>query len=108
MKRERISIKDFREVLKDERDNPSYDFIDVRTAGEYKQGHIDGVRNIPLDTIVDRFKEFTVSKKVYLHCRSGSRSAMAVEIFDQLGFSETVVNVDGGIVAWEEAGFMVI
>jgi rhodanese-related sulfurtransferase len=52
--------------------------IDVRTAGEYANGHIKGSKNIPLDIINGRVAELKkASKPVITVCRSGARSGMA-------------------------------
>ena len=52
--------------------------IDVRTAGEYANGHIKGSKNIPLDIINGRVAELKkAGKPVITVCRSGARSGMA-------------------------------
>jgi phage shock protein E len=52
--------------------------VDVRTPEEYKAGHIDGARNIPLDQIKTKVPELKkTGKPVITCCRSGSRSGMA-------------------------------
>ena len=52
--------------------------IDVRTAGEYANGHIKGSKNIPLDMINGRVAELKkAGKPVITVCRSGARSGMA-------------------------------
>ena len=69
--------------------------IDVRTAGEFTEGHIRGSRNIPLDSIKNRLAEIKkLQKPVITVCRSGARSNMARSILASGGV--TVYN--GG--AW--------
>ena len=52
--------------------------VDVRTPEEYKAGHIDGARNIPLDQIKTKVPELKkTGKPVITCCRSGARSGMA-------------------------------
>ena len=52
--------------------------VDVRTPGEFKEGHIPGSRNIPLDQIGSKTAELKkAGKPVITVCRSGSRSGMA-------------------------------
>ncbi|MGN0302193.1 MAG: rhodanese-like domain-containing protein [Anaerotardibacter sp.] len=61
--------------------------IDVRTVEEYRQGHIPGSINIPLDNI--RLIETKVKDKnlpIFLHCLSGVRSAQAEKMVKQLGY----------------------
>jgi rhodanese-related sulfurtransferase len=69
--------------------------IDVRTVGEFKEGHIRGSRNIPLDSIQNKLAEIKrLNKPVITVCRSGARSNMARSILASGGV--TVYN--GG--AW--------
>ena len=73
--------------------------IDVRSPAEFKQGHIDGAKNIPLNEIGDRASE--VGKKdaqVVLYCRSGARSSGAQRILKRSGF-EHVHNL-GAMSKW--------
>lgn len=99
-----ISIGAFKEVLNAERANPSVDFINVCTPAEYKEKHIQGVRSVPLDEIESRIAEFENKRTIYIHCRSGRRGRTAVEKLAALGVAAELVNVEGGLMAWEEAG----
>ena len=71
-------------------------WIDVRTAEEFRQGHVPGAVNIPYEEITGRIGEVTDDKEalVYLYCRSGRRSGIAKDALDQAGFSR-VVNIGG-------------
>lgn len=70
--------------------------IDVRTVGEYKEGHIKGSKNIPLDTISSKIEEIKkLNIPVIACCRSGMRSAQATSILKQNGIE--VLNGGG----WE-------
>lgn len=83
--------------------------IDVREADEYAAGHAPGSTLIPLGQLQQRLAEIAgyKDKPVAVICRSGSRSAKAVKILEQAGFS-AAVNVEGGMNAWQKAGFPVI
>ncbi len=60
--------------------------IDVRTAGEFKSGHIKGSTNIPLDIIKNKSAELKQKNKVIITCcRSGNRSGMAKSILQASG-----------------------
>lgn len=100
-----ISVSSFREVIEAERSNPSVDFINVCTPDEYKEKHISGVRSVPLDEIERHLEEFRDKKTIYVHCRSGRRGALAIGRLAALGVRAELVNVEGGILAWEGAGF---
>ncbi len=70
--------------------------IDVRTAGEFKEGHIKGSKNIPLDMITSKVQEIKkMNKPVIACCRSGMRSGQATSILKQNGIE--VINGGG----WE-------
>lgn len=100
-----ISISAFKEVIESEASNPTVDFINVCTPAEYKEKHIKGVRSVPLDTLHTRVAELNQKKTVYIHCRSGNRGRQAIEKLQSLGVTAELVNVEGGILAWEEAGY---
>jgi rhodanese-related sulfurtransferase len=99
-----IDIAAFKNVLATEAGNPEVDFINVCSTGEYAAAHIPGVRSMPLDTLAARVGELKDKKTVYVHCRSGARSQMAIETLTSLGVTAELVNVEGGIMAWEGAG----
>ncbi|MBQ3542751.1 MAG: FAD-dependent oxidoreductase, partial [Oscillospiraceae bacterium] len=72
----------------------SVTLLDTRTAGEYKRGHIDGFRNIPVDELRQRLEELDPGKPVYVICQSGLRSYIASRILEGNGF--TAYNFSGG------------
>lgn len=100
-----ISVHSFKEVVEAEQNNPTVDFINVCTPAEYKEKHIAGVRSVPLDEIQNRAGEFSGKTTIYVHCRSGNRSQQAIEKLKQLGLNADLVNVEGGLMSWDEAGF---
>jgi phage shock protein E len=60
--------------------------VDVRTPGEFAQGHIKGSVNIPLDMIRDKTSELKHKNKVIITCcRSGARSGSARAILEDAG-----------------------
>lgn len=98
-----ISLSEFKSALEARSKNTI--FVDVRTEVEYISEHIEGVKNIPLDTIKDELDELNSYQKVYLHCQSGARCRKAFEqIQDDLGDSLVFV-FSGGIEAWKEAKY---
>lgn len=74
--------------------------IDVRTPGEYADGHLPGARLMPLDDFDPGALD---GENVVLYCRSGRRSAEAAAILaDHRG--ETTAHMAGGFIAWQETG----
>lgn len=100
-----ISVQAFKEIINAESNNTTVDFINVCTPAEYKEKHIAGVRNVPLDEIATHTNEFANKKTVYVHCRSGNRGQKAIETLTALGVTAELINVEGGLLAWDEAGF---
>lgn len=87
---------------------PDVVVLDVRTEGEYAEGHIKGAVLIDYhkDDFMERAKEtLPVSKTIAIYCRSGRRSAYAAEKLADAGYK--AVNLYGGIIAWKEAGMPV-
>jgi molybdopterin/thiamine biosynthesis adenylyltransferase/rhodanese-related sulfurtransferase len=78
-----------------------FDLIDVREPFEYEIARIDGAKLIPLGEIGDRVDELQRGEPIVIHCHSGQRSAQAVRLLRQQGFSN-VYNLDGGIDAWSD------
>ena len=68
--------------------------LDVRTAGEYARGHIEGFSNIPVDELRERLSEIAPERPVYVICQSGLRSYIATRILAGNGFE--CYNFSGG------------
>jgi rhodanese-related sulfurtransferase len=87
------------------------DPIDVRTPAEYREVHAEPARSVPLDVLDPRAiieaRDGAGGEPLYLICRSGSRGRQACETFRAAGFTN-VVNVEGGTLAWEQAGLPVV
>ncbi len=73
--------------------------IDVREPHEAAICRIEGARLIPLGTLSQRLHEIDAAKMTVVHCKSGTRSARAVQLLRQAGLTRTY-NLKGGIVAW--------
>src|SRR5437870_7650382 len=74
--------------------------LDVREPHEYQICNINGYL-IPLGDLPKRVHELDSSREIVAHCRSGARSAKAVDFLRQAGFKK-VHNLAGGILAWAE------
>jgi rhodanese-related sulfurtransferase len=64
--------------------------VDVRTAGEYAEGHVSRSVNIPLDKIPGQLAKFKNKKNIIVFCRSGARSSQAKSILEQNGFTNVI------------------
>ena len=72
----------------------SVTLLDVRTEGEYRRGHLNGFRNIPLDDLREHLDELDRGKSVYVNCQTGLRSYLACRLLTQYGF--TCSHLSGG------------
>jgi rhodanese-related sulfurtransferase len=82
--------------------------LDVRTPGEFSRGNIQGSINLS----VEQVKSDVVSRvpdkkqKIYVYCLSGARSTVAVEIMQQLGYTN-VFHMTHGLLGWRAKYFPV-
>jgi len=80
--------------------------LDVREDDEWTLGHAPGALHIPLVDVPARLDEIDIDLDVYVICRNGGRSRVAAQFLVDLGFD--VVNVNGGMVAWNSTGRPVV
>ncbi|MES2921033.1 MAG: molybdopterin-synthase adenylyltransferase MoeB [Verrucomicrobiota bacterium] len=93
---ESITTAELRALLADNFDGL---LIDVREPHEHAVAHIEGSRLIPLKTLPDELDSLPTDREILVHCKSGGRSAKAVQLLLDHGFTR-VRNVAGGIDAW--------
>jgi rhodanese-related sulfurtransferase len=82
--------------------------VDVREDDEWNDGHIAGAVHIPLKQLNTHLPELQQYKDttIIMQCKSGGRSAKAVEELKSAGFSK-VYSMDGGIKAWSQQGLAI-
>ncbi|WP_430335083.1 rhodanese-like domain-containing protein [Rhodococcus sp. ACT016] len=76
--------------------------LDVREDDEWELGHAPGAQHIPIVDVPARTDEIDIDAEVYVVCRQGGRSIVAVEYLNSIGFD--AYHVAGGMVAWQSAG----
>jgi len=64
--------------------------VDVRTPGEFAEGHVKGSVNIPLDKVQTQLTKFKSKKNIIVFCRSRGRSSQAKNILQQNGFTNVI------------------
>lgn len=77
--------------------------LDVREADEWAAGHIDGAVHLPMSGLMARVDEVPKEGDVVVVCKVGGRSAQVTAFLSQRGW-DNVRNLDGGVVAWVQAG----
>ena len=75
--------------------------VDVREPHEYNIGNIPFAKLIPLGDLPKRVNELDSADEIVMHCKSGARSAKAVDFLKQAGYKK-VRNMKGGILAWSD------
>lgn len=82
--------------------------LDIRTPEEFAEGHLEGAVNIDFyaPDFAQQLAELDPETDYVLYCRSDNRSGQAMPVLEDLGFA-SVAEVDGGILAWEQAGLPV-
>ncbi|MFP7295842.1 rhodanese-like domain-containing protein [Neobacillus niacini] len=91
-----IAAKEVEQLLNE---GEKLDIIDVREVDEAAAGMIPGAVNIRLGLLEFRMHELDKSKEYIIVCRSGGRSAQAVQFLEYQGFN--VINMTGGMLSWE-------
>ncbi len=97
------------DLIQENKDNPDFLIIDVRTPEEFNDGHIEGAINI--DYYQPAFSEEISSlerdKTYFIYCRTGNRSSSVRDLMEELEFKE-IHHLSDGIVGWNQAGLPVI
>ena len=81
--------------------NEDFQLIDVREPFELEISSIGGL-NIPLKEIPDSLNKISPDKKIVVYCRSGKRSASAIEYLLEARGHNNLYNLEGGILAWAD------
>lgn len=83
--------------------------LDVRTPVEFRELHAEPARNLPLDRLdpAEVARNTKPDEPLYVICRSGGRGRQACERLAAAGLAN-VVNIEGGTLAWEQAGLPVV
>ena len=97
---ENADVNEFAELVAD----TNVVVLDVRTASEFAEGHLERAINIDYrqgDFVEKAKATLPLDKKIAVYCRSGRRSAGAAGILGDDGYK--LVNLKGGIIAWKDA-----
>jgi rhodanese-related sulfurtransferase len=80
--------------------------LDVREPDEWTAGHAPGATHVPLGELSARVDEVPKDRPIVAVCRVGGRSGKAAQALAASGYD--VVNLDGGMQAWDAAGQPVV
>jgi hydroxyacylglutathione hydrolase len=88
------------------RNDPALLVLDVREPVEWAESHIGGATHIPMREVAARLAELPRNRPIALVCRGGARSSLVGSMLLSRGFTD-LVNVWGGMGAWQQAGLPV-
>lgn len=79
--------------------------LDVRTPAEFAEGHLEGATNLDVSApdFAERVGDLDPDATYAVYCRTGSRSQAAATVMREAGIA-AVADLDGGVVAWADAG----
>lgn len=80
--------------------------LDVREPSEYEAGHIDGTLHVPLGKLAGKAQTLPSDRPIVVYCGHGERSSTGISLLEAAGLRD-LVNLDGGIEAWANAGYNV-
>ena len=83
--------------------------LDVRTPGEFAEGHVEGARLIDFQSgnFENEIAALDKNATYAVYCRSGNRSGQAVKVMQDAGFTN-VFNMNGGVIDWANAGLPLV
>jgi phage shock protein E len=83
--------------------------LDVRTPGEFAEGHVEGARLIDFQSgnFENEIAALDKNATYAVYCRSGNRSGQAVKVMQDAGFTN-LFNMDGGVIDWANAGLPLV
>ncbi len=95
-----IDCEDLKTIIEEEKSVKDYQIVDVRNPGEFKSGHIDGARLIPLNTLRGSLGELERNKKTVVYCKTGYRAYIAYKLLKNNGFAD-VKCLNGSYLSWK-------
>ncbi len=106
---QKLSIPEAYRLIQENKGNRSFIILDVRTSGEYAEGHVEGALLLDYNSpaFADELKKLDRNKTYLVYCRSGNRSDGAVKMMQELGFTD-IREMPGGINAWNQEKFPLV
>ena len=100
-----VTVKEAAGLVAEKKGSADFVLLDVRTPGEFAEGHLEGAFNIDVKAkgFSDEIMKLNKKKSYLIYCRSGKRSKRAQGIMLKAGCID-VVNMKGGFMAWSKEG----
>lgn len=98
---QRVSVQEARQIIEGGGFKDNFFILDLRTAEEYQQGHIEGAVNVDYHTtLMQDIPDMDKNATYLIYCQSSARSSQALELFRQQGYYE-VYELEGGYNNWQ-------
>ncbi len=106
---ETISPKAANALVQNEKTNPDFVILDIRTPREYKAGHLEGAALIDFysNDFLKKMRALDKSKTYLMYCRSANRSTKALKLVKNMGFT-SLYNMGQGINGWRQHGYAIV
>jgi rhodanese-related sulfurtransferase len=103
-----VTVEQARHLIQERSGKADFVVLDVRTPGEFAGGRLPGAVNLDVQAsdFEPRLGALDRGKTYLVYCRTGNRSAKAIQVMQRLGF-RLVYHMSEGIVGWEKKGFPV-
>lgn len=95
------------DTFKEYRKRDQVQLVDLRSASEFKEGHVAGAENVFIGTLPDNFNQISRERPVVVYCQGGDRATIGFSLLVREGF-ENVKNFSGSMNAWEKDGNPVV
>ena len=104
-----VTVDQAREMIQKHTGDAEFVILDVRTPEELAEGHVSGAENVNVmaSDFESRLGALSRGKTYLVYCRTGSRSAKAVQAMERLGF-RSVYHMFEGIVGWQKRAFPLV
>lgn len=104
-----VTVDQAREMIQKRTGDAEFVILDVRTPEEFAEGHVSGAANVNVmaPDLESRLGALSRGKTYLVYCRTGNRSAKAVQAMERLGF-RSVYHMFEGIVGWQKRAFPLV
>ncbi len=98
-----VTVEQAHGIIQQQSGKADFVILDVRTPAEFREGHIEGaiLLDISAPDFEKRLGALDRGKSYLVYCRSGNRSARAVQAMERLGF-RSVYHMNQGILGWQQ------
>jgi rhodanese-related sulfurtransferase len=98
-----VTVGNAQKLIKERAGNGNFVILDVRTPGEFAEGHIDGAVNVDVQSrdFEKRLRALDRNKSYLVYCRTGNRSRQAILAMEAVGF-RSIFHMNEGIVRWKQ------